>query len=79
EKCSLHYVDPDNESEFRDLIYFLILFKIHYGVLLGYKLGVISSRFDTPHHTKRALFVQVPENPSNRNAPFSKFNESQLQ
>ncbi|MBE6184918.1 MAG: hypothetical protein E7150_11745, partial [Bacillus sp. (in: Bacteria)] len=23
----------------------------------------------TPHHTKRALFVQVPENPSNRNAP----------
>ena len=34
------------------------------------KLGVNSSRFDTPHHTKRALFVQVPENPTNRNAPF---------
>ena len=33
------------------------------------KLGVNSCRFDTPHHTKRALFVQVPENPSNRNAP----------
>ena len=25
------------------------------------KLGVNSSRFDTPHHTKRTLFVQAPE------------------
>jgi hypothetical protein len=41
------------------------------------KLGVISPRFDTPHHTKRALFVQVPEKPSNRNAPlFTSLNPS---
>ncbi|MBD8007697.1 hypothetical protein, partial [Bacillus norwichensis] len=31
--------------------------------------------FDTPHHTKRAFSVQVPENPSNRNAPFSNSSE----
>src|SRR4051812_2281856 len=74
--CSFSNIHSNNECVFRDSISFLILYKIHrWSHPWLFKLGINSRRFDTPHHTKRALFVQVPEKPSNRNAPTSSYSK----
>lgn len=65
--CDIH---ANDKRVIRHLINLLVLGRIHVQSSLVFKLGV-NFPIDTPNHTKRAFFIQVPEKTSNRNAPYS--------